>query len=569
VWLEEVVARPGDRLRLTFRGPRGPLIVHLKPAHEGEAFTRSAGVGIAVEADRVGERLGAWLRRLAGRLGERTPADLFALVEGDPDTRHENEPDSGVLPGVQEDGAGDGAHGTEGRSGEIPAWSRFFDDALDHETWEPYFADGSVVKVEHADMECFFSHPEPDPGKWAFYNDPRLGPPTGKTYERPPIPTTLVSEVKEPEVVFGSPDQHDSLVRAAAEAGPQCRFFVLNHLCTPVMLGEDLDGLASRLSSASGRPVLQLTRSHKDRRDFFGKLLELMGEQVRQPAAAVRPNTVNVLGFSRTFREEELCRWLRDLGCEVNAAVLPDVTASGLERLPRAGLNLVCEGGLTTRNVDAWLKSLPQPSVVVPAPYGRRGSRACMRGVAEAVQRPEAVEDLWQAHFEALREPWEVGRAAAAQLRLGVVVNARTWPLLNEPRRLSVPLVSLVLEMGFGLEVFVAKGGGLTCAEVERAAARLAGDGEGAGAGGGGLVCHSVQSLDELQQVLRARDCRAVYSDYGFDWRLSRAGLGQFSLRHFALGLRGALAAQRDLLAVAQLPFYRRYRRHLSPRGAS
>jgi hypothetical protein len=188
---------------LTFRVNGRPLIVHLKPAHEGEAFTWSAALGIAVEVEHVGERLGAWLKKLAERLGERTHADLFALLEGDPDTRCELELDSEPLPGAHEDGAGARSCVADERSSGPPVWSRFFDDALAHETWEPFFADRSVVMVQRADLECFFSHPEPDPGKWAFYNDPRLPPPTGGTFERPPIPTTLVSELKEQEVVLG------------------------------------------------------------------------------------------------------------------------------------------------------------------------------------------------------------------------------------------------------------------------------------------------------------------------------------------------------------------------------
>lgn len=541
----EAAERVADqRLRLTFRRTNGrPLVVHLKSVDAGGAFTRSAHLGVAVEVDQVGERLGAWLHGLAALLGERTLADLFALLEADPDSEGASEP---------------GGDAADERPSDPPAWNRFFDHALEHETWEPSFPDNSMAMVEHADMECFFSHPLPHAHKWAFYNDPRLGLPFGDHRGPPPTPTTLVSELTEQEVVLGSRDQQDRLLRAAAEAGEHCRVLVLNHLCTPVVLGEDLNGLATRLGSASGRPVLQLTRHHKDRQDFLSTLLELLGDAVGGEPPEANPDAVNVLGFSPGFRESELRHWLRDLGLELNAALMPEVTAGDLARLPAAGLNLVCGDGMTARKARNWLTALPQPSVVIPPPYGVKGSRACLQAIAEATRRSGAADACWQTHFEPQEQRWEQLRSAAQGLRLGLVVNHHTWPLLQEPGRLSVPVLALLTDMGFGVELFVAETGGLREATVAREAAALL-------AAPDPPVCHAVTSLEDLQRALAERDCRAVYTDYSFDWRLSRAGLAQFSLHHFALGIRGALASAQHLLTLARLPFYRQYHQWLAP----
>lgn len=559
--LDEAEWQSPGRLRLTFRRPKGRLlVVHLKPVAEGGAYVCTRTLGIAVEGDRVGKGLGAWLDRLADRLEGRTLAELVALLEADPDTERDAGRDVETTSDAVQTGEPrrEEATATAPPPDEPPAWSRFIDDVLEHETWEPIFPDGSIAMVEHGDRECFFSHPEPHPEKWAFYNDPRLPLPTDNHRPQLHVPTALLSELSEQEVVLGSRDKEGALLEAAAEVDEQCHLLVLNHLCTPVVLGEDLDGLATRLGSASGRPVLQLTRDHKERRDFFSTLLGLVGDEVRSEPTEVRPDAVNLLGFPAQFRETELRQWLAQLDLVPNATVMPEVTAKDLARLGRAGLNLVCADSMTTRKAARWLASLSQPSVVVPSPYGLQGSRACLLAIADAAGRLEAADTCWQTHFEAHRERWEAQRLAAKGLRLGLVVNARTWPLLSEPGRLSVPALPLLAEMGFGLEIFVAETDGFTQAQVAQTAASILAERPP-------TTCQAVTTVDHLQSALRDRDCRAVYTDYGFDWRLSRAGLGQFSLRHFAPGVQGALQAQQHLLAVARLPFYRRYRQQLTP----
>ena len=93
------------------------------------------------------------------------------------------------------------------------------------------------------------------------------------------------------------------------------------------------------------------------------------------------------------------------------------------------------------------------------------------------------------------------------------------------------------------------------------------------GTGGGAARRRFVpyQSASELEARLRASDAVAFYSELYFDPRLTRTGKNAFSIHDFQLGLDGALATLRRLLAICRLPYFRTYARYLGspfPRAA-
>ena len=76
-------------------------------------------------------------------------------------------------------------------------------------------------------------------------------------------------------------------------------------------------------------------------------------------------------------------------------------------------------------------------------------------------------------------------------------------------------------------------------------------------------ACQGFQDAAELEELLRASEAAAFYSEYYFDRRLTRCGKAQFSVSNFRLGFEGAIDTLRQLLHVCELPFYRRYAAYL------
>jgi hypothetical protein len=75
------------------------------------------------------------------------------------------------------------------------------------------------------------------------------------------------------------------------------------------------------------------------------------------------------------------------------------------------------------------------------------------------------------------------------------------------------------------------------------------------------------EGRDELAALLRSGAADAVFSERFGDRRLAEAGLPGFSGQYFERGLAGATRSLRRLLEVCELPYFRRYGRHLE-RGA-
>jgi hypothetical protein len=70
-------------------------------------------------------------------------------------------------------------------------------------------------------------------------------------------------------------------------------------------------------------------------------------------------------------------------------------------------------------------------------------------------------------------------------------------------------------------------------------------------------------SFAMLRQRLQDSPARAFLSYHFYDWRLTEAGKGAFSIQHFEMGLHGAIRTIERLLQVCRNPFYAKYSRFL------
>jgi hypothetical protein len=78
---------------------------------------------------------------------------------------------------------------------------------------------------------------------------------------------------------------------------------------------------------------------------------------------------------------------------------------------------------------------------------------------------------------------------------------------------------------------------------------------------------HSVLAFDSLAMLrrrLKDSPASAFLSYHFFDWRLTEAGKGSFSIPHFEVGIAGAVRTLERLLCVCDTPFYQRYGKYLA-----
>jgi MoaA/NifB/PqqE/SkfB family radical SAM enzyme len=423
-------------------------------------------------------------------------------------------------------------------------WRNFYCDQDFADACRPLDWDlAKTLIVEYSDRECFYSEPSRSFGKWSFLDYPfeqplRHGLGLGAS-ER-----SVAAEIGEREIVMGTSPTMDGLVDEVRRRAGGAEFVLVNKLCTPLVMGDDLDGLSRRCAQACGGAAAEVSMNDLVQMNSVEACLRAV--LARGGDAPGDPAAVNLFHFPRRFREEAVLPLLRDLGLRAGVCLYPEMDLAALKDIPKAARHVFCERASDLGDkIHALLGEGSGEVSTAPAAYGVAGTRACLAAIAAAAGRTAGFEEAWAARLEAFLPAWEKGRAEASAFRLAFVVSAETLPRLYELRfGQGAPVLALVLEMGFGVDLLYYGAGPAPAAPP---GTRLA----------------AFRTPAELERALREGEFTAVYSDMFFDDRVTRAGKSRFSSRFFEMGLEGALRSLERLLSACRTPFFARYAAHL------
>jgi hypothetical protein len=320
---------------------------------------------------------------------------------------------------------------------------------------------------------------------------------------------------------------------------------IIESTCVPIVTGDDLEASADRARRKHRLPVVALGNHNNPQAAYLERLL---GEQAAL-AVPRRPGTINLVGMPRAAGHGATIKLLEACGIEVNCAVLPELAHDDIRRFGAADLVVLYPWD---RQIDAARPLLGRfnlPVITPPAPFGRAGTRAWIMAIARALGHEERAAQAWEAQTARSEAAWRGLTATARQYRLGFVISDDRWrEALDGRHRLGVPLLDLVEEMGFGVDILLYSG---------KPAGAFAPDHEGR------RRFATYRSREQLEALLRASDAVAFYSEIYFDHRLTRTGKNAFSIEEFQLGVDGAMTTLRRLLAICRLPYFRTYARYL------
>jgi len=423
-------------------------------------------------------------------------------------------------------------------------WRNFFCDRDFEDARRPLDWDlAKTLIVEYSDRECFYSEPARSFGKWSFLDYPfeqplRHGLGLGAS-ER-----SVAAEIGEREIVMGTSPTMDALVESVRRRAGGAEFVLVNKLCTPLVMGDDLDGLSRRCAQACGGAPAEVSMNDLVQMNSVEACLRSV--LARGGGAPGDPAAVNLFHFPRRFREEAVLPMLADLGLRAGVCLYPEMDLAALKDIPKAARHVFCERASDLGDkIHALLGEGGGEVSTAPAAYGVAGTRACLAAIAAAAGRTAVFEEAWAARLSAFLPAWEKGRAEASAFRLAFVVSEETLPALSGLRfGQGAPVLRLVQEMGFGVD--------LLCFAAGPAPAAPA-----------GTRLSVFRGPAELKRALREGEFSAVYSDVFFDDRVTRAGKSRFSSRFFEMGLEGSLRGLERLLAACRTPFYARYAAHL------
>lgn len=436
-------------------------------------------------------------------------------------------------------------------------WREFFADAeLDLNSAKP--AMRNVAYVVHKELECFYVEGRSDDGTASFFN--HAWPDHGSSSL--PLPFELralgcrqvVSDIRDRDVILGGARKIErSLEGLSADPGGT-ELAVFFDSCPTVITGDDVAPLIERFRRKSGIEVVFPDHRADQHTDVLRGVFQWVRRSPEFRRAKPRGRRVNLVGFPWDRALDELAAILRETGIEVNSCLLPEFDLESIRRYPAARLQVFKPHRSYEDFQKEVLAGLGIPALSPAPPYGVEGTRRWLREIAGFFGLERRLDEVWDRRWAGLRGAWEELQEEARGRVLGFVCGAGRLGKLRDCRwSAGIPLPPTIREMGFALEWILWCG----CGREHPASG---GPGEEVGPEG----IRRFHGPEELERLLQGGPVHAVYSDFAFDRRLSRAGKSQFSLAFFEPGLEGALRSVERLLGACRLPFYRDYARYLA-----
>lgn len=534
----------------------------LKP-EEKQVYARAPHFGLAYKGKDGGPVLHAILERTARRLEKATLQNLRKVILMDPEKRLESGTGGG---GGAEGGESEGPNSDMLRSlvqayGSSVAWCNFFADKEQQRNF-CHNLSGSILAIGHEDLECHYATPETADGTVSFFNYPPVHErhlAVTEDERRNPLqmmedPHYMISDLGDLDIIKGGAKKLDRALDSILDFKKKPEMVLVRATCVPIVIGDDMEGSVDRFRKKSGLEVIYLDNIADEHATPFRSTFEKIKNAPEFKNPTKVPGSINLVGFPRESETAPLESFLAKLGITVNTRLLPDIDVAVMKKYMQAEAAVLFDTVLYDGSYKELLGDVDLKSIRPTAPIGLRHTQNWLRAIAEAVGRTERFDEVWAETFGDRIEAWEKLKKEAAGYRLGFVVDAVRAKLLREPRQLmGIPVISVLEEMGFGVDVLVR-----TPAAKPEDAKKILGD----------IGSETVQILPfstpaELAARLKESEALAFYSEVFFDRRLTRSGKGQFSAKHFQMGVDGAFTTLQGLLSVCRMPFYRKYSGYL------
>ncbi|RLB59595.1 MAG: hypothetical protein DRI34_01335 [Deltaproteobacteria bacterium] len=446
------------------------------------------------------------------------------------------------------------------------------------DAWADFFAGGELARaqldsldpsslftfIQHSDAECLHVNPHTGGSVVWLINHPwdnriRHGQAIGDRLDLTTAASEgmITSDLDENDVIMGNPGKLQRLLKRAEQIHQLTgKPLFFSNTCTPVVTGEDVESTVKRFARRSGCPLLYLTVTPRSMVNVFHDVLvtrRLQAEQHRQE----RPGTINLVGFRSDPESEELRGLLNKLSIEVNCIVIPDLDFELVEHMPAAEVNVFYPNKLWQHLYDQVQFSSRVRPLQPPAPFGIDGTLQWLEQIGRALGREEFDLRPVREQAEQARQQLQQLAQDIDQCCLGLVLRADETHFLADPGNTwGVPLIGMIEEMGFGLDIFLKVSGREQAARAARQVHTCLRRPER----------HVIKAFDSMTGMLERIEnsrAQAFFSAHFFDWRITGSGKNLFSLQHFEMGLRGVVRTARRLLGICRTPYYQQLHQHL------
>lgn len=530
--VEMSLARRDDQVRMsvTYEGIE-PLVIIISRAGSGPSLLETRHLSFRYEGASLSEPQERILRSIAQRLADATYEEVAGRI---PEEREVRGPDELVDTG----GVTVEAWGAE------DAWRRFvFRREFERNASSALRVTGrNVITVSHGESECQYATPGIDARTMSLYCYPWIRPlsrgPDDRAVERR-LPAFITTDMRDADIITGGVARLETVLDALAGRTREEDVVVVRSTCVPHVIGDDMEEPVRRWKGR-GEIVYDDVFASED-----GDLVErLLAEAIdRGKRRRGRPAAIALAGLVEGPALHELVALLGDAGIDVVGTQVPRIDLASAPAWRTAAVQVLVPGPYFEKVYERVLRPLPLETVEAPAPCGIAATRRWLATIAGALGREERMRGAWRAAMRASAAERRRVRQEAGRRRLGFVVDDAECAALEDPMRMGgVPVLGMVSEMGFGVDLMV--------------------HGDGEVPEGPGIEVHRFGDQATLERLLRELPCGAIYSDLYADPRIAAAGKMPFSLQAFEPGLGGALRTADRLAHACRADFYRKYRRH-------
>jgi hypothetical protein len=541
--------------------PRDPRMVFTLSAQQpgGRAWVATAHVALSYKGQgSIPEDIDLRVREQApGRLGDLDLEALRARIEADPECR--------PLPVVKKYLGQEVTNLLTTWAG-ADAYAEFFAvGEIQRGQLDSVDLSGSFRFVQHSDNECLLVSPHGvapliTSVEYPWDNRTRsFDLPTDGSRVEPAVDGMVSTELTEQDVIMGNPKRvRDVLDYVVATGKDQDRITFFSNTCVPMVTGEDVESVVRQYAHKSESPLVYLTVTPISMFNVFKDLLETRRLAVEAEAPPPRPHTINLVGFADDSTSAGLHELLAAADIEINTHLIPNFSADRIRALPKAPVSVMYPNQVWNNHYQHLTERTRVRCITPEAPYGWAGTRQWLLAVGDAVGRREQAEAAWDQVSARYEDAWGRARAKAEGHRVALVVRAAETNLLTDPSHTwGVPLLRVLEEAGFGIDVFVKAG--------DRDRARTAAEAvQGVFSHPERHVLQAFNNFDLMRKRLRDSQAEAALSFHFFDWRISEAGKNRFSLQVFEMGPAGAIRTVERIAGICRTPFYRRYRTWLA-----
>lgn len=367
---------------------------------------------------------------------------------------------------------------------------------------------------------------------------------------------SVSTDLTDEDVIMGSlPKVKQRLDYVLSKNTDKMVFF--SNTCVPTMTAEDVESTVKQYQKKFSVPLTYLTVTPQSMTNVFIDLLVHRRLRAEQVITEPDPHAINLVGFQHDASMDELMKLLIKMEIRVNTLLLPHLKFKDIDIFPQASLNVFMPNVLWQHLYDQLLAGSRTKYIFPGTPYGISRTKKWFMDILSALEKQSDFRELWQESWNNAKAQWDDLVNEAKNYRLGLCLRSDEIHYLLDPANTwGIPLLGMIEEMGFGMDIMMKSGTGDSDAQHFSYIKEILEFPDK-------HHFYTFSDFKSMRKTLLESRCDAVLSNHFFDWRLTESGKNQFSLQYFEKGIDGALRTAKRLLEVCRMPFYKNYFKYL------